>query len=209
MKQHIELLVPETWADVDLQTYLELQTELKSYEDNPEAQVASTIFHLCGLDALQLQKVSTKSFEVLKTALHEFMGEVELPLQQIVRIDGIEYGFEPNLSTMTYGAFVDITKYDTIQIDDNWAKIMSILYRPIETKQKNWYSIKPYDGVIDESKWLKVGMHIHFGCLFFFVNLLMDLRSSILSSMSKERVLPHSIRSILAKSGEIIHQSLN
>jgi len=208
MKQIIELTVPESWKDIKLKEYLALQKDLKAYADDVEAQTAITIYHLCGLDAEQLNKISKEAFDSLKEALNSFMIETKHELHKTITIDGIEYGFEPNLSQMSYGAFVDITKYDTITIDDNWAKIMSILYRPIETKNKLWYSIKPYDGQIDEEKWLNVGMDTHFGTLFFFVNLLMDLQSSILSSMSKEQELPLSLKLILEESGEIIRQSL-
>jgi hypothetical protein len=209
MKQIIQLLVPESWADVKLKDYLALHNELKSYEGDEEAQTAVTLFHLCGLNADDLQKISNKSYLALKEDIVKFISSTEHQLQQHITINGVEYGFEPNLSQISYGAFVDITKYDTITIDDNWANIMSILYRPIETKSKHWYSIQPYDGKIEKDKWLNVGMDIHFGALFFFVHLLTDLQSSILSSMSKEKGLPHNIKSILEKSGEIIHQSLN
>jgi hypothetical protein len=208
MKQIIELTVPESWADITLKEYLALQTDLKAYVDDVEAQTAITIYHLCGLNAEQLHKISNEAFESLKKSLKSFMSETKYELYKTITINGIEYGFEPNLSQMSYGAFVDITKYDTITIDDNWANIMSILYRPIETKNKLWYSIQPYDGTIDKEKWLDVGMNIHFGCLFFFVNLLMDLQSSILNSMSKEVELHPNFKLILEESGEIIRQSL-
>jgi len=109
---------------------------------------------------------------------------------------------------MSYGAYADITQYDTIQIDKNWGKIMSILYRPVEKKQYGKYLIKPYDGEIDETKWLDVNMEVHWGSLFFFVHLQMDLLKGILSSL-KETELPPNIKPILARSGELMQQSLS
>jgi hypothetical protein len=209
MKKIIELTVPESWSDITLDTYLKMVNEIKSYEGEEEAQTAVAIYHLCGLDAEQLSRISTESFLSLRNSLAEFMNNKKFELQQFVNIGGVEYGFEPNLSQISYGAFADITKYDTIEINENWAKIMSILYRPVEIKRKNWYSIKAYDGQIDEQKWLNVGMDTHFGALFFLLNLLKDLGSSILSSMKKEQELPPNIKSLLARSGEIMHQSLN
>jgi hypothetical protein len=206
MKQIIELVVPESWSDIKLKDYLVMSKEIQSYEGEEEAQTAIAIYHLCGLDAEQLSRISTQSFLALRNSLAEFMNKKDFELQRFVTINGVEYGFEPNLSEMSYGAFADITKWDTFQIDDNWAKIMSILYRPVEVKRKNWYSIKPYSGEIDETLWLNVGMDVHFGSLFFFVNLLTDLRNCILNSMSKELELPLNIKSILQKSGQIMHQ---
>ena len=68
------------------------------------------------------------------------------------------------------------------------------------------YSIKPYDGEIDESRWLGVNMEVHWGALFFFVHLQMDLLKGILNSL-KDEALPASMKSILARSGELIQQS--
>jgi len=104
---------------------------------------------------------------------------------------------------MTYGAYVDITKFDTFTIDKNWQMIMNILYRPIERKKGDMYSIKPYVPNDDDGKWLEVGMDIHFGALFFFVHLSTDLLNSILKS-TMEMELPHNIRQILVRSGEVM-----
>jgi hypothetical protein len=109
---------------------------------------------------------------------------------------------------MSYGAYADITKWDTIAIDKNWAKVMSILYRPVTKKQKERYDIETYDGNIDETRWLDVNMEVHWGALFFFVRLQMDLLNGILKSL-KEEELPASMRSILARSGELMQQSLS
>jgi len=105
---------------------------------------------------------------------------------------------------MSYGAYCDITKFNELAIDKNWAKIMSILYRPINKKFLNTYSIQPYDGKIDESLFLELTMDIHFGAYFFFVLLSRDLLNSTLNSMTKMEDIPHSIKQILVKSGELM-----
>jgi hypothetical protein len=137
------------------------------------------------------------------------MTPEQMELQRFVTIDNVEYGFEPNLSKMTYGAYADISKYDTLTIDKNWAKIMSILYRPVVKKDKlDLYQIKQYDGNIEEDKWLNITMDIHFGCLFFFINLQMDLMKDTLKSLT-EMELPPNIHTILAKSGQVMQRYLN
>jgi hypothetical protein len=109
---------------------------------------------------------------------------------------------------MSYGAFVDISKFETFTIDKNWQKIMNILYRPLIRKKGDMYDIKPYEIKDDDDKWLEVGMDIHFGALFFFVHLSTDLLSSILKSTMEMELAPN-IKSILARSGKDILQYLN
>jgi hypothetical protein len=207
--KEIELSVPTEWSDIKLKKWLELQKELDNYKDDEEAISALMLYHLCGLPPEYVAGLSIDDYVMIKTELANFINNVEdIPLQKFIYIDGVEYGFEPNLSNMTYGAFADITKYNTIQIDDNWASIMSILYRPVDKRQGDMYTIKPYTGEINPKLFLEVGMHVHFGSLFFFVNLLKDLQIFTLKSM-KEMELPPNIKSILGRNGERIQQLLN
>jgi hypothetical protein len=84
---------------------------------------------------------------------------------------------------------------------------MSVLYRPIKHKKGDMYSIEAYDGVMREELFLKVGMDVHFGTLFFFVNLLMDLLKGILKSTMAMDMNPN-IKQILERSGRLIPHSL-
>jgi uncharacterized protein (UPF0248 family) len=208
MIKEIELKVPTSYGDISLERWLALQTDLKNYSDDDNAVTAVMFMHLCGLEPTYLKNISVDDYALIKTELESFISNTDLPLQRIITIDGKEYGFEPNLSQMSYGAYADITSYKELTIDDNWAKIMDILYRPIVRKKGEMYSIEPYKGEINPEKWLSVGMDIHFGCLFFFVNLLMDLLRGILNS-TMVMELPHNIKSILERSGQLIPHSLN
>ena len=208
MVQEINLKVPTSYADISLKKYLELQKELKNYEGEQEAETAVMLYHLCGVEPEWLKGISIQDYGVLNEELSKFIAHTELPLQKIIRIGDIEYGFEPNLSQMSYGAYADITKFNNITIDDNWAKIMNILYRRVTRKIKDAYEIEPYTGDSNWEKWLDVGMDVHFGCLFFFVLLLMDLQNYTLNSLTEKEQHPN-IKQILEKSGQLIQQYTN
>lgn len=208
MVKELTLNIPTDYSGITLKKWLELQKELENYSDNEQAMNALILYHLCGLDVEWVDKLDIQSYNLLTNELNGFLNNTKLPLQKIINIDGIEYGFEPNLSQMTYGAFVDITKFEVFTIDKNWSKIMNILYRPIVKKQGDMYTIKPYEIDEEDSKWLSVGMDIHFGALFFFVNLSIDLLNSILKS-TMETEVPPNIKSILERSGKLIPQYMN
>jgi hypothetical protein len=208
MVKEIELKIPTSYSDITLKKWLDLQTELEGYKDDEQATTAITLYHLCGLDPNDLTKIAIDDYALIRNELEGFLSNTDLDLQRIIKIDGIEYGFEPNLSQMSYGAYADITQYKELNINKNWAKIMSVLYRPIIHKKGEMYSIKPYDGEMREDMFMQIGMDVHLGTLFFFVNLLMDLLNSTLNS-TMEKELPLSIKSILGKSGQLIQHSLN
>lgn len=204
----ITLTIPTDYSAIPLKKWLAFMKELKNYEEDEEATTALMLHHLCGLEPNYIKGLSVESLNEIKSELASFISNTELPLQQFIQIDGVEYGFEPNLSNMSYGAYLDVTKYDTFTIDDNWAKLMSILYRPVTKKQGDFYSIKSYDGNIDGDKFLNVGMDVHFGALFFLLNLSTDLLSATLNCLKGEDI-PASILTILQRSGRDIPHLLN
>jgi hypothetical protein len=208
MVKEIEIRIPTSYGDISLKKWLELQKEINNYKDNDEAVGLIMICHLCGLDALYLKSLPIDTYNLIRDELSNFLSNVELPLKRFVTIDGIEYGFEPNLSNMTYGAYSDITKFKTIEMDDNWAKVMNILYRPVKHKKGDMYSIETYRGDEDFQKWLDIPMDVHFGALFFLLNLQIDLLNFTLNSL-KEEELPPNIKQILARSGQIMQPLLN
>lgn len=208
MKKEIELTIPTDWAGVSLQKFLALKADVEAYKDDEEAVTALMLLHLCGLEPTYLKSLPMDAYNEIKETLGKFIKDVDLPLQKFITIDGIEYGFEPNLSKMAYGAYADITKHKVLEINNDWASIMNILYRPVKHKKGELYEIDTYIGDTDSAKFLNVGMDVHFGALFFLLNLSTDLLTSILNSTKGLENYP-SIQSILERSGQLIQQSLN
>lgn len=206
MKKEIQIQVPNDYSAISLRKYLKLQADLEIYKDDSEAVDATIFYHLCGLEPKVLSQIDNETFWKIKEQLYEFLGKHDYPLQRTITLNDIEYGFEPNLSDIAYGAYVDISKYDTFAIDKNWAAIMSILYRPVTKKVGALYSIQPYEGFVNDKLWLDAPMSVHFGAYFFFINLSMDLKNSILKSLTDNQEIPDNIKGILQESGELMNQ---
>jgi len=209
MKQNLTIKVPKDYSAVTLKKYLEFREAIQSYEDEPEAVEALAFNLICDVPVEYIYKIDSETFGKIREDLAKFLSNADYKLQRFITIDGKEYGFEPNLSQMSYGAYLDCTKYDTITIDRNWAKIMSILYRPVTKKVGLLYEIEPYNALVDEDKFLNTTMDIHFGALFFFKSLLEDLQKDTLNSLMELTELPRSIKSTLEKSGVLTHQLSN
>ena len=86
-------------------------------------------------------------------------------------LDGVEYGFIPNLDNITTAEWVDIENYQGEQTQAD--KLVSILYRPIKRSLKFWkkdyYSIEEYNGTNDKLR--KAPLEIYLGALVFFYHL--------------------------------------
>lgn len=203
MKGELEINLPNDYSAITLDKWLRMQKDLKSYSDNEEASLAVMFYHLCDIKPEWLKTINVESFNYISDKLNRFINNTELPLQKFIYIDGVEYGFEPDLSNISYGAYIDISNYDTIEINDNWADIMSILYRPVEKKVGHLYSIKPYTGVMNGELFKQVTMDIHFGALFFLKTLLGDLLQGIQNYLMASVEIPHNIKLILQRNGAL------
>ena len=207
--KEISIAIPTDYSSIPLKKYMNLQKDLESYRDDEEAMGALILWHLCGLSPEYLKGLSITDYTIIRLELEKFINNTELPLQRIIEVDGVQYGFEPNLSQISYGAYADITKYSMIAINEDWPKVMSILYRPVIKTLKDTYEIQTYDpSKTNPAMWEDVGMDVHFGALFFFVLLSTDLLNSTLSSL-KTLEIPPNIKSILVKSGQLIQQSMS
>jgi hypothetical protein len=209
MKQEIKIEVPTKWSAVTLSKYLALRKDLDTYSGEEEAITACLFHHLCDFPLEYIQQLNIDTYIAIREDLISFFNNVDLPLQKFIQIDGVEYGFEPDLSRMAYGAYVDISKYETFEINEKWAEIMSILYRPLIKTTGKLYDIKAYDGTIDGEKFMDVSMDIHFGTLFFLKTLLKDLLKDTQKSLTGLTALPQNIKSVLEKNGNLIQALSN
>jgi hypothetical protein len=204
MKKEVTIEVPKNWSAITLKEYLDLQHDLEAYGDNDNAVTAALLHHLCKMNVQWIKQLDVDTFIKIKSDLSKFLNKTEHDLQRFITIDGIEYGFEPNLSQMSYGAYVDISAYEELGINKNWANIMSILYRPVTKRVGKLYDIESYAGNLEPEKFMNVTMDVHFGALFFFKDLHKDLLNYILKSLKDHPEISPSMSSILEKSGNLI-----
>jgi hypothetical protein len=209
MKQEVKIEVPTKWSAVSLKQYLALRKDLDTYAGEEDAITACLFHHLCKFPLEYIQQLDINTYIAIRQDLISFFNNVDLPLQKFITIDGVQYGFEPDLSRMAYGAYVDISKYETFEINEKWAEIMSILYRPVTNTTGKLYDIKAYDGNIDGEKFMNVSMDIHFGTLFFLKTLLKDLLKDTQKYLTELTGLPQNIKSVLEKNGNLIQALSN
>ena len=211
MKKQIEITVPHDFSAITLKQYIQFQKDMDTHEGNTEAQDAFLVYNLTGMTPDMLKELDGEVISNIRKDLTKLLQKTDYPLQRNITLEGVEYGFEPNLSQMPYGAYLDISKFENIQLNDDWPTILSILYRPVKKRKGALYEIEQYNGVEpwDEDKWWEVGMDFHFGCFFFFIRLYKDLVKGTLSYLKNQEEISPNIKSILGESGEAIQQLSN
>jgi len=172
----VELIVPNSLNEVTLGQYQEY-IKLKDLSETELSLKMIEIF--CNLKSEQVRYLKATDVRTVVTIISE-MFDSKPSLVNTFKIDGIEYGFIPNLDEMSFGEYIDL---DTFIGDwDNIEKAMGVLYRPVEIRKGNRYHIKEYEA--GETEHLKaMPLDAVLGSILFFYRLGNDLCKIMMNSL--------------------------
>ena len=176
-----EVIVPDSLNEVTLEQY---QKYIKIQDNNEDDTFLAIkmIEIFCGIRADLIMKMKASSIRDITNVLAE-MFDQKPPLVKEFKMNGIDYGFIPDLENMTFGEYVDLDTY--IGDYENMHRAMSVLYRPIVQRYKDKYLVDEYSG--DESDKMKdMPMDAVLSSILFFYHLGMDLSKTMLNYLQAE-----------------------
>ena len=176
-----EVIVPDSLNEVTLEQY---QKYIKIQDNNEDDTFLAIkmIKIFCGIRADLIMKMKASSIRDITNVLAE-MFDQKPPLVKEFKMNGIDYGFIPDLENMTFGEYVDLDTY--IGDYENMHRAMSVLYRPIVQRYKDKYLVDEYSG--DESDKMKdMPMDAVLSSILFFYHLGMDLSKTMLNYLQEE-----------------------
>ena len=195
------MYIPDTLNEITLGQY---QKYIKYQNDNDDENFLAIkmIEVFCGLRNNTVRAMKAKSISDICKILVDMFNE-KPDLVKKFKMNGITYGFIPDLENMTFGEYIDL---DTFIGDfENMHKAMSVLYRPITQSYKDKYLIEKYTGDKSEDM-IHMPMDGVFGSILFFYHLGMELSTAMLNSLEgqEEESLVHYLNS--TKNGDGINQ---
>ena len=174
------------WSEVTLEKWLKL-IDLETGSKTKEAE--ETIAALSDIPKQLIKELSIKDVAVIMSRIAELQQKQDSSLKRIVKINGVEYGFHPDLDSITLGEYADIETFIKNGIETQLPELCAVLYRPITEKKNDIYTIAAYDGNIsiraEEMK--KMSAEQVQSALVFFYRLGKEL-SLILPSYLMERL---------------------
>ena len=139
-----DYFVPQKWSEVSIESYQKLMQYVGDEADE-YTKVITTIHALTKAPIEVLEKCKKSDIEKLSSAVSNLLNiKVNTTLNMLIEVDGVEYGFHPNLEEITFAEFVDLDNY----LSDPWPnmhRIMAVLYRPVIKQNKKKYKIEDYD----------------------------------------------------------------
>jgi hypothetical protein len=191
-----------SWEEVTLEKWMKL-IQFKDITKSKEAE--ETIAALSDIPKKLIKELGLQDVAVIMSKIAELQEQQNSSLKRIIKIDGKEYGFHPNLNDITLGEYADIETFIKNGVEQHLPELMAILYRPIKEKKNDIYIIDAYDGDIsiraEEMKKMSAEQ-VQSALVFFyhFVKVLFMIMPSFLTERLKE-MKPQSEMTLLQKDG--------
>ena len=169
----MKLRLPASFQDLTLRHLMTLETET-----DPVKRVQAVSGH----SFAELRKMSHKLIVEANAHLDTLQANEVAQHKEIIELNGVQYGFVPDWDEFSAGEWIDMETYTA----DFWKtphKAMSILYRPLDRKWGDRYSIKPYTAKEDAEVFLDMPAPLVAGALLFFWSTEKKLLNALQSSL--------------------------
>lgn len=176
----VEITVPDELSEITLDQY---QRFLKIQETNTDEKFLSSkmLEIFCGVKLSDTLKMRFADVDAICEILVDMLNQ-KPKLVQKFKLRGVEYGFIPKLDDISLGEYIDL---DTFLGDwENMHRAMAVLYRPIETKFSDKYSIKEYEAT-DGEHLRDMPLDAVIGSILFFYHLGIDLSQAMMNYLTE------------------------
>ena len=194
----VKLNIPTTLNEITLGQYQEFDSlDLKN-----DADVQLKMIEIfCKVPSVVVRNMKATDIVEICNIINA-MFETKHQLINTFKLGKQEYGFIPSLEDMTFGEYVDLDTF--IGEPEKLHRAMNVLYRPIDLKQANRYTLKEY--VPDSSEDAKnYPLDAVLGAMVFFYSLGKDLSLVMMNSLDtqNEATLVQHLASLPSGDGTI------
>ena len=205
----IELSVPDALSDITLgqyQKYLKILDQNKDDENAAEFINLKTIEIFCDVEFKDVLKIPLGEAEKVLTIINKAFDEKPDIIRHF-KLLSVDMGFIPNLERISLGEYIDVE--NNIVDWQTMHKAMAVLYRPVNFRSKEKYTIAPYEPSDEVSELMKeMPLDVAMSSMVFFYALGMELLKAIPTFIQKNLTEEQTylLKQTLAQSGVGINQ---
>jgi hypothetical protein len=177
----VEITIPDSLSEVTLDQY---QRYLKIQDNNQDEKfLASKMIEIfCGVKLSDTLKMKYADVDGICNILVDMFNE-KPQLVTKFKMKGVEYGFIPKLDDISLGEYIDLDAF--LGDWDNMHRAMAVLYRPIENKYGDKYSIKDYEAG-DGEVMKDMPLEAVISSIIFFYHLGIDLSQAMMNYLEEQ-----------------------
>jgi len=205
----IELSVPDALSDITLgqyQKYLKILDQNKDDENAAEFINLKTIEIFCNVNFKDVLKIPLGEAEKVLTIINKAFDEKPDIIRHF-KLLNVDMGFIPNLERISLGEYIDVE--NNIVDWQTMHKAMAVLYRPVNFKSREKYTVAPYEPSDEVSELMKeMPLDVAMSSMVFFYDLGMELLKAIPTYIQKNLTEEQTylLKQTLAQSGVGINQ---
>lgn len=182
----VKITIPESYSDITVSVYKRIMKHWRSDAKGKDA-VKRVLKELCGTTEDVIDRMYVEDFNAIVRDLTWLFSEPKLtdfPLQQHFMLDGVKYGFIPNMQNLTVGEFADLETYMEGGMFDNLQEVLAVLYRPVTREKSKLYEIESYEpSQIKTDVMGDCPMDVAIGAVVFFYRIATALASDLQPSL--------------------------
>ena len=177
----VEITIPDSLSEVTLDQY---QRYLKIQDNNQDEKfLASKMIEIfCGVKLSDTLKMKYADVDGICNILVDMFNE-KPQLVTKFKMKGVEYGFIPKLDDISLGEYIDLDAF--LGDWENMHRAMAVLYRPIESKYGDKYSIVDYEAG-DGEVMKDMPLDAVISSIIFFYHLGIDLSQAMMNYLEEQ-----------------------
>ena len=168
----MKVSVPTHINDITLlqfQKYSKINTE----DQDEEFLIHKTIEIFCNVDIRVVSQFPIKDAKEIVEDIHTVLDQT-VKFTDRFTLEGVEYGFIPDLSAMSLGEYIDLE--DGLKDTKEFHKAAAVMYRPVVKSFKELYTIDGYDASLDrQALMLDAPIGIISSAVVFFYSIVNEL----------------------------------
>lgn len=137
----MDILVPTSINDITLEQYQRFAL-INTEDQDQEFFIHKTIEIFCNVDLKTINKFPIKDAREISEDILAILNQ-NVPFTDRFELDGVKYGFIPDLQQMSLGEFIDLE--ESLKSAKDFHKAAAVMFRPIKKEFKKLYSIEPYE----------------------------------------------------------------
>jgi hypothetical protein len=172
----MKISIPTSLNEITLNQYLHFRKLAKDYAEHEDFLTLSLVTIFCNLSIEDAKALEVNDFaEIVETLKNTLTQKPQFT--ERFKLDGVEYGFIPNLDKISAGEYIDLDTY--LSDEGTYYDAMAVCYRPITESFGKMYQIEKYEGA-DKYRQSLVNMPagIALGAVLFFWTLSKELLSA-------------------------------
>ena len=180
----MKIQVPTHINDITLEQYQRFAL-INTEEQDKEFFMFKTIEIFCGVDISLVSKMRLSDAESISNEVLEVLQQ-NVPFTNKFELDGVKYGFIPDLQAISLGEFIDLE--EGLSKDKDFHKAASVMFRPIVKEFGDLYTIDGYEASTEAHHIMKQApVGIISAAIVFFYNIAKELLKASQDFSSQEK----------------------